>query len=391
MPVLEGLCMPYSFPRYTGLSLFASVVLVLGTAFAQNPVPDPSGSLRYPPKKVGPFLVTFSWLTPRVQIAEPLWFRLSYQNTSSSQKHRFQISWSFHGDIRAYLRYPRHEPVRVLGAYQETVPFSSTFEVEPGETHSLEDFILYIPEALTGLATESPGELTAFFQVRCTAVSSEDKTLEYLNLPITVLPPTAETQRVLDYLDSLPDLESARLLIQSLQGLTASDQITPWMTNLVEAAPHSALAPLALYSLGALSNTRGRAADQVRYFQEVQRRYPGHFLADDALWLAARGLRNLGNVEEARAEVIRLTRLYPESNRLRLVDEFYNATALPTLRPAHPGMWMLFDSWVAPTTSEWEELLNQGTKPTVVFDSSPSEEDSLPVPGVSAPSAGLSR
>jgi hypothetical protein len=366
-------------------------MILAGSSVAQPLVPEDAAYLEYPARKIGPFLVTFSWLTPRVQVSEPVWFRLSYQNTSTSQKHRFQISWSFQGDIRAYLRYPRHAPIRVLGAFAETVPFSSTFEVEPGEKHSLEDFLLYVPEALTGLATENPGELRADFHIRCTAVSFEEKILEYVNLPITVVPPAEETHKVLDFLDSLPDLESGRRLIQNLQGLRVTDEVQPLMIRLAEAAPHSALAPLALYSLGGFAGSKGLSADQVRYFREVQKRFPYHPFADDALWLAARGLRNLDDLDGSRTEVIRLARLYPESNRLRLVDEFYNAMGLPILRPAHPGIWMLFDSASAPTLAEWEELLKQGKKPVVVFDSSASDDDSPPVPGASVPLAGPSR
>lgn len=384
--------MPFSSSRFTRLSLLGLFLFLSGIAMAPPSVMEESAYLEYPAQKVGPFQVTFSWLTPRVQVSEPVWFRLSYLNTSTTQKHRFQISWSFHGDLRAYVRYPRHAPIRVLGAFDETIPFSATFEVEPGETHSLEDFILYIPEAMTGLATENPGELRVAFQIRCTAASFEEKILEYPDLPVTILAPVEETQKVLTHLDSLPDLESGRRLIQYLQGLTATDAIAPMMIELAESAPHSALAPLALYCLGAYSSTKGRLEDQVRYYRELQQRFPHHPLADDALWLVARGLRNLGDADQAQAVVIRLARLYPESNRLRLVDEFYNAIAVPLLRPAHPGVWMLFDPRVAPTTAEWDELMKERSKPLVVFDSMADENAAaVPAAGASIRAPGPSR
>jgi outer membrane protein assembly factor BamD (BamD/ComL family) len=92
--------------------------------------------------------------------------------------------------------------------------------------------------------------------------------------------------------------------------------------SLSPGAPDSLPEEVRLLSKAEQQLSAGRADDALRTLGEHERRFPGGVLAEERLAARVQALCALGRVTEARADLARLARAYPQSPHLDRARKF---------------------------------------------------------------------
>ncbi len=339
------------YPLILSCLLVSAGFVIPRGASAYSPVNNES--IVFPPVQAGPYEIQFTVENPVLEVGEPLQFRMSYALSRLTSDNRFQVTWDLSHDVRVYIQYPNHPPVRVRNPLEMMLPPASLFEMDLGETQWLDGFALYIPESFSGLIFEQPGTYSVLIQVRAGGQAKEPELISAPPFDVRVTPPSPAGQKALDFLNAFEDVEQERALIRDLQASRPTPETEPLMRALLKAAPDSPLAPLALYALASEARLAERYDDVYRLAGELYRRFPNHPLADDALFFIAESYMEQGQDEKARETAVALLLQYPDTDRVRRRNRLYRDYIQPALRVADPGAWMLYPPGAAPTTSEW--------------------------------------
>lgn len=344
--------------------------------------------IRFPGQRVGPFLVGLDFLTPTVEVGQPLQFRLHYTLVEPAMESKFQVTWDFAHDLVLLITYPGVGEIRIRGANSSVVPVSSVFNIGVGETQWLEKSVVYVDEAFSGRVFEVPGVYPIQLHVRCGVQSKEPKILTFPIGRVNVTKPGPDSQRAIDFLERMT-VEESRALLAALQAGRATPSTEAHMKGLIQAAPRSPLVPHALLALATKAFQEKNYPETVGSGLDLIRRFPGHLLGDEALYISAQAFLQMEKPEEARAAAIYLFLSYPETDVLRPTDDLYKNYVLPALFPAANTAWMLYDPAVAPTQAEWDLIIlgrqaeiasPYHKKPPAALTTGPPEPSAEPAP-----------
>jgi len=270
--------------------------------------------------------------------------------------NRLELTWDLSHDLTVMVAVSGRSPVRVRNPQEPVLPPRTTLVFDPGETQWLDAHVSYIPESFSGLLFEVPGtyqsgvagEVDASFG-RCASdplpigTLRSSRPVRRRSGPSTFsmlfpmwtrsAPPPGHSDSNADPRDASADVETAG----------GGSGFSPGSIRVVcpggRGAPASSICR---------RDSPGPAD---------RRPIPDHLLADDALLMIAFALEKLGRMEEAEAAVRRAFLHYPESDRIRRRYSVYSSVLEPTLKPADPSSWMLFDPGRAPGIAEWNALI----------------------------------
>jgi len=354
---LPGFC---AFPSVVGL---VGLLVLAAPAADSAPAPDAPAPVHLPAQEVGPYLVGLDFLTPRVEVGQPLQLRLHYKLARPVLESRFQITWDLSHDLMVTVVYPGNREIRLRSVKDALLPVSSIFQVDIGETQWLEKSLLYVPEAFTGLIFEETGVYTVRIRVRCGLQGRQLSVIEFPPVRVQVTPPGPGATKAIEFLTHLP-VEQSRAIVADLQAGRASDANAPVIDQLLRAAPSSPLAPYALYAL-ARHALQAKELQKARQWAVVlYQQFPDHLLADQAVFVVYQVESELGNTERARDTLLYLYLAFPDTDLLRSHDPMYEEVVLPALHPAANEGWMLFEPAKAPTQEEWIALTSAQAVPS---------------------------
>ncbi len=309
---------------------------------------------RFEPRSLGGYEFQFELVTPRVEVGEPVWLRLHVTNQDAiTLTNKVFLAWDLSSDLIVFVHYPGAQPIRLYGASERNIAPLSAVPLKYKESRALDYSLLYLPESTSGLLFERPGTYALSVGVRV-KVGDQRMNLEYPQILLEVTPPSGNSAPALHFLNGLAakDLDLTRAMIRDLEAQVATERTRPSMDRLVEIAPASALAPHALFATARQDFFAKRFAEAREALRRLQREYPEHPLADDALLLAAYSATLEGDSAQALDAALLLFLKYPDSNRHLREGPLFEEVLEPALRPAAPATWTFFDSEFAPTQKE---------------------------------------
>ncbi len=297
-------------------------------------------------------------VTPRVEVGQPIWIRFRAKKAKQSDSRTaLEITWDVGKDIEAIIQYPGHPPVRLQSPFPLNLTPVSTLALLPGEERTIETWLLYVPEATSGMIFEGSGNCAMSLRMRY-AVEHDPVIAELPYVPIEVLPAGPDETPALKFLIGQMDrdLDRERALVRDLQAGLATEETAPLMEALRKQAPRSSLAALALFSLARREFQQMNYSKAIAMANQFADEYPSHPLVDDILLSEVLALQNLKDDEATREAALRLFLGCPNGDRRPSSGPLYVHWIEPVLRPAHPALWMLFEPDATPTMEEWIAL-----------------------------------